>query len=348
MTLWKWSQVAATNATADSTINWAEGQAPSSVNDSARGMMAAISKYRDDIAGSIVTTGTNTAYILASNEIFDTLAHLHNQQIAFVPHTTSGGVAGTQITLNIDSTGAKPIRLAPGVEIATGTLVQGTPYLVTYNNSDGAFYLRNLGGNPYNVPLGGLLPYTGASPPNSAFVLPFGQAISRTTYVGLFNLYSSIGLTTYGVGDGSSTFNVPDLRGLVPMGWDLMGGGSATGRVTTAGSNLDSTVIGAKGGSQNIQQHNHGVGTISDLGHNHTVTDGPHSHTVVGFTVTGLASGGNNVNTGSGSASTSTNAAGISLANGFANLTGATSIFGAGTSANIPPSIVLPYLLRVL
>ena len=62
------------DATADSTINWAEGQAPSSVNDSARAMMAATAKYRDDIAGAIVTSGTSTAYLVSSYQVFDTPA----------------------------------------------------------------------------------------------------------------------------------------------------------------------------------------------------------------------------------------------------------------------------------
>jgi microcystin-dependent protein len=43
-----------------------------------------------------------------------------------------------------------------------------------------------------------------------------GAAISRTTYISLF---AAIG-TTYGVGDGSTTFNVPDLRGEFIRGWD--------------------------------------------------------------------------------------------------------------------------------
>ena len=55
MTFYKWSQTASADATADGTVNWAEGQSPSSVNDSARAMMAATAKYRDDIAGAIVT-----------------------------------------------------------------------------------------------------------------------------------------------------------------------------------------------------------------------------------------------------------------------------------------------------
>src|SRR5215475_7023247 len=109
MTLFKWSQVAAADATADSTINWAEGQAPSSINDSARAMMAATAKYRDDIAGAIVTGGTSTAYTVSSYEVFDTLVHLGGQMIAFTPHTTNGAT----VTLNVDSLGAKPLRTAP-------------------------------------------------------------------------------------------------------------------------------------------------------------------------------------------------------------------------------------------
>src|SRR5690242_20453498 len=113
MTLFKWSQTAASNATADSTVNYAEGQAPSSLNDSARAAMAAVAKYRDDMAGSITTGGSSTAYTVTSNQVFDTLAHLHNQVIAFVPHATNGAT----VTLNVDSLGAKPLRSATGVEL---------------------------------------------------------------------------------------------------------------------------------------------------------------------------------------------------------------------------------------
>src|ERR1700741_581536 len=121
MTLYKWSQTASSDATADSTINWAEGQAPSSANDSARAVMAATAKYRDDIAGTIVTGGTSTAYTVSSYEVFDTLAHPSGQMIAFTPHTTNGAT----VTLNVDSLGARPLRSAPGVELLAAVLVQG-------------------------------------------------------------------------------------------------------------------------------------------------------------------------------------------------------------------------------
>src|SRR5215467_3713071 len=110
MSFWKWSRTAANNATADGSINWAEGQAPSTVNDSARAMMAAAAKYRDDIAGAIVTAGTSTAYAVTSYQVFDTLAHLDGAMIAFTPHTTSGAT----VTLNVDGLGAKPLRFGPG------------------------------------------------------------------------------------------------------------------------------------------------------------------------------------------------------------------------------------------
>src|SRR6266550_7383023 len=101
-----WSRTAANNATADSNVNWAEGQAPSSINDSARAMMASAAAFRDDIAGAIVTGGTSTAYTVTSFQIFDTLAHMANMQIAFTPHTTNGAT----VTLSVDGLGQKPLR----------------------------------------------------------------------------------------------------------------------------------------------------------------------------------------------------------------------------------------------
>ena len=79
MAFWKWSRTASSNATADSTINWAEGMAPSAVNDSARAMMARLAEWRDDVSGTITTGGTSTAYTVTSNQGFDTLAHLNGR-----------------------------------------------------------------------------------------------------------------------------------------------------------------------------------------------------------------------------------------------------------------------------
>jgi microcystin-dependent protein len=63
------------------------------------------------------------------------------------------------------------------------------------------------------IPTGTVIPYAGSTAP-SGYLICNGSAVSRTTYS---NLFSVIG-TTYGAGDGSTTFNLPDLRGRVVVG----------------------------------------------------------------------------------------------------------------------------------
>jgi len=327
MAFWSWSKTAASNATADNTINWAEGQSPSSVNDSARAMMARTAEWRDDVSGTIATGGTSTAYTVTSNQGFDTLAHLTGAMIAFVPHASCGAT----VTLNVDGLGAKPLRTSPGVELQSGMLIQGTPYVATYSNADGVFYLRGFYALPYAIPIGGLLPYVGSTAPNSSFALPFGQAISRTTYAGLFSMIS----TTFGVGDGTTTFNLPDLRGRAIFGLDNMGG-SAASRITVAGGNFDGTAFGTVGGAQN---HTLTSNELPSHTHTATVTDPGHVHTY-NATGSGNHAGGtfSHVETGIGSTGSATT--GITISNA--------STGGGSAHSIMPPSMVLPFILRVI
>lgn len=75
---------------------------------------------------------------------------------------------------------------------------------------------------PDPEPPGLLAPFAGSAAPNG-YLLCDGSAVSRATYSDLFDVVGE----TYGAGDGSTTFNVPDLRGRVAMGLDNMGGTSA-------------------------------------------------------------------------------------------------------------------------
>jgi len=322
MAFWKWSHTASSNATADNTINWAEGMAPSAVNDSARAMMARLAEWRDDVSGTITTAGTSTAYTVASNQGFDNFPDMSGAMIAFVPHTTNGAT----VTLNVDGLGTKPLRFGPNLELQSGVMVQGTPYVVSYNNSDGAFYLQGGFANPYGIPLGGLLPYIGASAPSSAFVLPFGQAISRTTYATLFVLVG----TGFGAGDGSTTFNVPDLRGRGIFGQDNMGG-SAASRITVAGGNFDGTVIGGTGGGQN-----------------QTLTQAQLPNVTVAISGT-TPEGYGTFNAGGGNNPVIAQVGGGGLGPVNLNTTGNTSALGSGNSHPImPPAMTLPFILRVI
>jgi len=365
MSFWKWSRTAANNATADGSINWAEGQAPSTVNDSARAMMAAASKYRDDVAGAIATAGSASAYTLASFQVFDTLAHMDGAMIAFTAHAGNAGAC----TLNVDGLGAKPLRSAPATELLAGMLVAGTPYAATYYNVSGEWILRGLTGAP-GIPLGVALPYFGVTAPASAFALPFGQAISRTTYVNLFNLVA----TTYGAGDGSTTFNLPDLRGYLLAGKDDMGGAAAS-RITAGASGIDGTVLGAAGGAQTVAlgtaqmpAHSHGVSdpthahSVSDPSHSHGVSDPTHAHSVAFSTaattngsispfafVDGVGAGANVTATAAAATNISIAAATTGISLGAAATGIAIQAAGGGSAhQNMPPTRICNFIMRIL
>lgn len=336
MAWWEWSTTAANNGTADPTISWPEGMAPSSVNDSARSMMARTADYRNLISGALATTGTGTAYALASgqNPVFDTLAHMDGQMFAFVPNVTNIG----PLTLAVDGLTAKPLRSQTGAsgELGAGVLILGTPYVVTYYNAVGEFLLQGFVGQPYAVPLGSFMFHSVATPPNSNFVLPIGQAISRTTYATYFAMVG----TTFGIGDGTTTFNVPDLRSRMLLPLATMGGADP-GRVNTAGSGIDGATIGAVGGAQNIT-----LDTTMIPAHSHTatsvVTDPGHTHVIVARTQLAGTGGGADMNGTGNNKATNSATTGISVATSNAN-TG-----GGLAHNNMPPSFVLPVLLRIL
>lgn len=334
-----WSRTAASNSTADAQVNWAEGQAPSSVNDSARAMMASLAGYRDDIAGAIATGGTSTAYTVTSYQVFNSLANMSGQMIAFTPHATNGAT----VTLNVDGLGAKPLRSAPSVELIAGTLIQGTPYTALYNNSDAVWYLSNFHGNPYNIPLGGGLSFFGTTPPNSSFVFPYGQAISRATYSSLFTIFS----TTYGVGDGSTTFNIPDIRGRVVAGKDDMGGSSAN-RLTNADDGLNGDTLGATGGGETQTLVTANLPAYTPAGTNGSISVGFSGQQIA--VASGTISGAN-VNSGS---ALTVPASSVNWSNPTA-LTGSGPTFsgtaqgGASTAFGVvQPTFVANILLRII
>jgi microcystin-dependent protein len=335
MAFWNWSKVAANNATADSSINWSEGLSPSSVNDSARAMMARLAEERDDFSGLLATGGTSTAYTVTTNQGLNTPTPTDGQMIAITVNATNGAAA----TLAADGGTAFPIQTSPGVGVAAGVLVSGSPYTLKFSAANSAWMLRDFYGSPFTVPLGGVVIFTAGISPNSNFAFAIGQAISRTTYAAYFSLVG----TTFGNGDGLTTFNIPDLRERMLAFQGTMGGASSPSRITPGGSGIDGTLLGAAGGAQSyaIAQGNLPSYTLPNtLGISDSRTWATNNALYPSSGTPGGIGAGSTVGFAAVQA--------VSVTGGGIGITGGVQSGGSGNAlATMPPTIMLTALVRI-
>jgi microcystin-dependent protein len=204
--------------------------------------------------------------------------------------------------------------------------------------------------------IGEIRAYTGTTAP-SGWAMAFGQQVPRASFPSLFSVIG----TTYGAGNGTTTFNLPDCRGRFLAGLDNMGG-TAAGVITQAVSGVNSEAIGAVGGSQATQAHTHPVNDpshvhgVNDPSHNHPLGDPGHAHGYpAGFSEDANPPGAGDAATtdeGDQTNTTDVSGTGIFIDAAFtgisiqAAVTGITNqTFGAGNSQNIPPVMMINYII---
>lgn len=186
------------------------------------------------------------------------------------------------------------------------------------------------------VPIGEVKTFAGDTAPQG-WLLCFGQAVSRTTYAALFAVIG----TRFGGGDGGSTFNLPDLRGRVPVGRDDMGG-PAAGRITVGGAGFDGAAVGAAGGAQTIVLTEAQIAPHFHTGQ--TTRTGGHTHRYLDANIGG-ASSGSGITTSNGAARASLNAQSSFDGDHEHGLT--TNPAGGGQAhLNVQPSIIMNFIIR--
>jgi microcystin-dependent protein len=161
------------------------------------------------------------------------------------PGVATGGTAN-QVLKKVDSTdynttwgtiaGAVYQASAPSSPQTGDVWVDSDAVAGVLNQND---YLLKADFELVSIPVGGVTQYAGATSPSVNYAICDGAAVNRTTYATLF---ARIG-TTYGVGDGSTTFNLPNVKGRVIAGRDSAQtefdtlaetGGAKTHTLTTA------------------------------------------------------------------------------------------------------------------
>lgn len=189
---------------------------------------------------------------------------------------------------------------------------------------------------PGIVPIGGMLMWlTDTLPTVGSWCWANGGTLSRTGNGAA--LYALTG-TTYGVGDGVTTFNVINMQEVVPVGKSTMGGASSPGLLTSISSGVKGVLNGLFGADTHaltvaeMPVHSH-ANSLTDPGHSHQ-TDVIHVPNASGNFLSGTNGG-----SGAATAGTTSNTTGITITNANA---------GSGTAHSIlQPSRAVNFIIRI-
>ena len=281
--------------------------------------------------------------------------------VLFIDPTTPGALTSTEpvspqldmsiaiVTRQHASTGIIFVRMwNQGVDLNEVNDVQITTpangEVLTYDSETNIWVNEAIPPIPQAVPSGVVSQFAGSSAP-PGYLICDGSAVSRSTYASLFTAIS----TTYGVGDGSTTFNLPNLKGRVPVGldstqteFDALGESSGAKTHTLTSAEMP-------GHTHTTPNHSHtySATTSSNGSHSHVLEDSYLQGVPVGGGSTVFA--GNRQYSGWGDtryvqaagAHTHTLSGTTSNSSPTTNSTG-----GGGAHNNLQPYIVLNYIIK--
>ena len=237
----------------------------------------------------------------------------------------------------------------------------------------GSGFRKNKNASP--APVGTIIAFASASAPGGWLACQ-GQTLSTTTNPQYTNLYSIIG-TTYG-GTSASSFNLPDLRGRVPVGAGTGSGGtsffntlsiaSGTGAISSHQALTARARTDATGGVENhpltaaqsgLPAHGH---PVTESAHTHSLTADSHSH-AMGWSAQTMTTSSNTgvyapptapyYSTTTNTPSTtptftvSSPSSGVTDGSGNANRTAVYGVDAVNSHSNVQPSLVMAYIIKI-
>ena len=224
--------------------------------------------------GGIVNAYVLTPQNLGGGGYRAPFVYAPGMRVRFITPNANTGAS----TINVAGLGVVPILANDGSALVGGEIVAGRILELSANAGATAFLLIDGGTAGAGVPTGAILDFGGGTVPDD-FLGCDGSAVSRTTYATLFGKIGVI----WGVGDGSTTFNLPDLRGRTTIG-------------AGTGSGLTPRVVGDIGGEET---HILSVPELASHAHGYNVVQsGSGVSSGSGLTIAGATTGGAGSNAG--------------------------------------------------
>ena len=187
--------------------------------------------------------------ILETGQIFASGDQVTSQKLMDIAGLARFDDPADEVTIQVDTDSGKlkvPANGITGNELASDGTNDSNRAVDTNHLKDESVTSAKLAPAAISaiMPTGSVMPFAGRQAPEG-FLVCDGSPQSRTTYSALFAVIEEI----YGSGDGSTTFNLPDLQGRVVAGRDNMSG-SSQDRLTNKDGGIDGDTLGATGGHE--------------------------------------------------------------------------------------------------